>query len=118
MKYIISISLIWIISQNAVIAQPKQVCFSEQEAVDIITLLDSSERDLQVISDCQLLVKDLYKEVEDRENKVKILTTDLIDAKKDIIKYRADIKRWKKITWYSGLATVAMLAIQILPKVL
>jgi hypothetical protein len=94
------------------------VCLSNQEAVDVVSLLDASERDLATLGSCEKLVKDLYKQLEDRDTKLVSVTQQLIEAKQDVIKYEASAKMWRKVAWYSTAAGIVTVALYLLPKVL
>lgn len=94
------------------------VCINDQQAVDVITLLDGSERDLQRIGSCETLVADLYKEIQVRDQKITLLTHQLIDAKQDAIKYRASAEKWKKVAWYSTAGGIIVVIVTVVPKFL
>lgn len=98
-----------------VLAQNKEVCITEKDTIDLITLLDASERDLSIMESCESLVKELYGEVEARDEKNINVTNDLIQAKQDVIKYRAASTRWKKVAWYTSIGSAVMLVIQVAP---
>ena len=95
-----------------------EVCLSNQEAVDVISLLDASERDLNILSSCEQIVKDLYKQLEVRDDRLQTVTQQLIEAKQDVIKYEASAKMWKKVAWYSTALGVATAALYLLPRLL
>lgn len=92
-----------------------EVCFSDSEAVDILTLLDASERDLKVLGNCEKLVKDIYSQLNERDKQVQGLTKDLVEAKHDVIKYKASAKQWKKYTWYTAAGAAVVLLVKIAP---
>ena len=91
------------------------VCVTEQDTVDLITLLDSSERDLELLDTCQKLVKDLYKEIDVRDIRIQKLTKDIITSKQDSLKYQASSKRWRNVALVTGTTSVVLLIIQVLP---
>jgi hypothetical protein len=95
-----------------------EVCISDQDAVDLITLLDASERDIDVLSNCELLVKDLYKQVDENNKKLVKVTEDLIQAKQDVIKYKASATTWKRVAWYTSITGIVIVLVEVLPKVL
>jgi hypothetical protein len=92
-----------------------EVCFTDSEAVDIITILDASERDLKVISNCEKLVKDVYEQLDIRDKQLQGLTKDLVEAKHDVIKYKASAKQWRKYTWYTAAGAAVILLIKVAP---
>lgn len=92
-----------------------EVCVTDQEAVDLITLLDASERDMVVQGKCEVLVKDLYNKVEERGKQVEDLTNQLIEAKQEIIDYRNANQTWRQIAMVTGATSIVLLAIQIVP---
>lgn len=91
------------------------VCFSDAEAVDLITLLDASERDLDNLTSCQKLVQELYKEVKERDDKIVALTNEIINANQQVIKYKRKYKTAKQIAWYTSIAAAAIVLIEVLP---
>jgi len=94
------------------------VCVSGSDAVDIITLLDASERDLDLLSNCEKLVKDLYDEIEHKDKKINNLTKEVITARQDVIKYKEKNKGLKRITWYAVTGSVVLALIKFLPALL
>jgi hypothetical protein len=100
------------------LAEEPMVCVTSAEAVDIITLLDASERDIDLLSNCEKLVEDLYKEIEHKDNKIKGLTKELITARQEVIKYKAKNKALRRITWYVAAGGVILITIELLPAVL
>lgn len=121
MKYIFIVVLsLLIILPRTGIAQEEVagVCFTEKQAIDIITLLDASERDIQLLGSCQKLVKDLYTQLKDRDDKIVTLTEGLIEAKQQVIEYKLSSQRWRKVSLYTGIGAAILLAIEILPRVL
>ena len=111
--YIITVACVVFACATTVHAD--EVCFSEQDAVDIITLLDASERDLELLSSCQKLVNELYIEIEIRDKKIVALTDELIKANQQVIKYKKKYERAKKVAWYTTAAGVIILLVQVLP---
>jgi len=99
------------------IAMPAQaqVCITDSDTVDLITLLDASERDIQVLSSCEILVNDLYTQLEDRDGKLVSITKDLIRAKQEVIKYKDSSVRWRRIAVYSSITGAILLVIQLAP---
>jgi hypothetical protein len=95
-----------------------EVCFSDTETTNIITLLDASERDLDYIKSCESLVKELYNKLEERDKTVIILTKDLIQAKQDVIKYKASRDTWRKVVIYGGTAGVVVIILTVAPTLL
>ena len=91
------------------------VCFSDAEAVDLITLLDASERDLEILNSCQQLVEELYKEVKERDEKIIALTNEIINANQQVIKYKRKYTTAKRIAWYTSIAGAAIILLEILP---
>ena len=94
------------------------VCITERDTVDIISLLDASERDMERLSTCTALVDKLYEELQRKDMKIASLTQELIDARQDVLKYRAENKRLKRITWYAAGAAAIVILIEVLPVVL
>lgn len=94
------------------------VCITERDTVDIISLLDASERDMERLSTCTALVDKLYEELERKDMKIASLTQELIDARQDVLRYRAENKRLRKITWYAVGTTAIIILIEVLPVVL
>jgi peptidoglycan hydrolase CwlO-like protein len=94
--------------------QADEVCFSEAEAVDIITLLDASERDIQLLSSCEALVKELYSEIERRDEVITSLTNDLIKANQKHIVYKEKYIRARNIAWISSLTGILVVLITLL----
>ena len=92
-----------------------EVCFTEQTAVDIITLLDASERDLVLLSSCESLVKELEKEIKIRDEKIVSLTKELIEARQTAVKYEKKYKRARQVAWYTSIAGAIIIAVQTLP---
>jgi len=91
------------------------VCFTEEQAVDLITLLDASERDLELLDSCQQLVQELYKEIEERDDKIVSLTNEIINANQQVIKYKRKYKVAKQIAWYTSIAGAVIILIEVLP---
>jgi hypothetical protein len=96
-------------------AAAEDVCITEKDTVDLITLLDSSERDIVVKDSCQKLVKDLYSELDSKDQKLETLTKELVTSKQDVIKYRAANSTWKTWALVTTTSTALLLAIQIAP---
>ncbi len=92
-----------------------EVCFTDDEAVNIIALLDASERDLDYITSCDSLVKELYIKIEERDKKIINLTEELIKAKQDAIEYKASRDTWRRIVIYGGAAGAVVLIIELAP---
>ena len=92
-------------------AQTSNICVTDKEVVELITLLDASERDIKLLGSCKLLVKDLYKEIDNRDIKVETLTKELISAKQDSLTYLASSKRWRVIALSTSVSTIALLLI-------
>lgn len=115
-----SIYLFYLFIVNSIfIHQVKaDVCFSDEETVNIITLLDASERDLDYIKSCESLVKELYNKLDERDKTVVILTKDLIQAKQDVIKYKASRDTWRKVVIYGGTAGVVVIILTVAPTLL
>jgi peptidoglycan hydrolase CwlO-like protein len=114
--YIIVSVLVVFASNTAVYAE--EVCFSEKDAVDLITLLDASERDIELLSSCHKLVNELHAEISIRDKKINTLTDDLIQANQKVIKYQKKYERAKRIAWYTTAAGVIVILVQILPAAL
>lgn len=91
------------------------VCISDQDAVDIITLLDASERDITVLGSCEKLVKDLYAQLDERDVKLVKVTEDLIEAKHEVIKYKESSKRWRRVAIYSSVTSAILILVQLAP---
>lgn len=116
MRNLITVLIICLISFcNIALAE---VCISDEEAVDLITLLDASERDIDVLTNCELLVKDLYKQVDENNKKLVEVTENLIQAKQDVIKYKASATTWKRVAWYASITGVIIVLVEVLPSVL
>jgi hypothetical protein len=96
-------------------AYAENICISEQDAVDLITLLDASERDMDRLSTCTALVDKLYKVLKEKDEKIESLTQELIDARQDVLKYRAQNKRLRRITWYALGAAAVVILVEIVP---
>jgi hypothetical protein len=94
------------------------VCLSEETAIDVITLLDASERDLVLLDSCHKLVDELYAEIKDRDEKIVSLTNDLINANKKVIKYKRKYEAAKKVAWYTSIAAGIIVLIEVIPYVL
>lgn len=92
-----------------------EVCLQDPDAVDVATLLDASERDLDLLGNCEKLVKDLYQQLDERDKQVKSLTKELVEAKQDVIKYKASAEKWRKVAWYTTAAGVVIVVLKILP---
>lgn len=92
-----------------------EVCLDDSVAVDIATILDASERDLDLFGNCEQLVSDLYDQLNQRDKQVESVTKDLIHAKQDVIKYKAQAKKWKTITWYTAGTAVIVVILKLLP---
>lgn len=110
---VISIVLVILLSITG-ICKADTVCISEKETVEIITLLDASERDLQVIETCQKLTNDLYKELDKRDKKVQDLTKELITAKDNELKYRNSSSRWRTIAIATSATTIVLVAVAVM----
>lgn len=91
-----------------------EVCVSDAEAVDLITLLDASERDMNVLGKCELLVKDLYAQVEEKDQKVVTLTNDLINAKKQVLAYEKANRTWKTVSLVSVSTNIVFVILTLL----
>lgn len=118
MKLLYSIIFLLLTFCISATSYAEQVCFSQQEAIDIITLLDSSERDLRSLEDCRILVKELSAEVEHRGVKIKSLTDDIIKANQQVVEYKTKYDQAKKIAWYSGITSVVVIAVAVAQAVL
>jgi competence protein ComGC len=103
---------------NSTLAEEQTVCISGTEAVDIITLLDASERDIELLNNCEKLVKDLYTEIERKDTKINNLTKELITARQDVIEYKEKNKTLRKITWYAVGGSVIITVVNLLPALL
>ena len=112
--YIVGLMLIFL-SSNVSYTYADEVCFSEQSAVDLITLLDASERDLELLGSCQKLVKELYQEIEIRDTKIVTLTDELIQANQQVIRYKEKYQRARKIAWYTTAAGAVIVIVSVLP---
>lgn len=111
--YITSLLLLLsIINQKTAYAD--MVCVESNQAVDIIALLDASEKDLEQLKNCEKLVKELYSELEGSNENLIRLTTELIEAKQDVIEYKASSKRWRSISIYAGGGAIVVLGVVIL----
>ena len=95
-----------------------EVCVSDTTAVDLITLLDASERDLELLNDCTKLVNELHKEVKERDERIVTLTNDLINANQKVITYKRKYKTARKVAWYTSAAAAILVIIEILPYAL
>lgn len=100
---------------NCNIVKAEDVCFTEGQAVDIITLLDASERDIELLESCKELVDNLYREVEERDKKIINLTDEIINANQKVIRYRSKYKTVKRIAWYTSILSGVLVLIQIAP---
>jgi len=89
------------------------VCFTEGLAVDIITLLDASERDIKLLKSCNELVGDLYMEIKQRDDRIVSLTDEIINANQKIISYKQKYETTKKIAWYTSITSGILIAIQL-----
>lgn len=114
-KYFIYIIAVVIINIGYINIANAEVCLQDSDAVDVATLLDASERDLDVLGNCEKLVKDLYIQLDDRDKQVKSLTKELVEAKHDVIKYKASSKKWKKVAWYTTAVGVVVVVLKFLP---
>ena len=83
-----------------------EVCLSDEDAVDVITLLDSAERNQVILGSCEKLVKDLYSEVEARDEKIITTTTELIAARQEALDYQASRDNWRQYALISGAANL------------
>ena len=92
-----------------------EVCLSDEEAVDVITLLDSSERNTVILGSCEKLVKDLYSEVEQREEKIVNITNELITAKQEALDYQKSRDTWREVALISGAANIVFTLAVLLP---
>jgi len=90
-----------------------QVCLANEEAIDIITLLDASERDMKSLSKCITLVDEVYKTLEARDKKIDNLVKELIKAEQKVIKYQDSVNTWRRATWYTGITAAVLLIIQV-----
>lgn len=115
-KYFTISLLVLITVLNVNISQAQaEVCITDKDTVDLITLLDASERDLSVMSSCDKLAKDLYSQLNTRDKKIVTITKDLIGAKQDIIKYKQSSEKWRSVAIYTGLTGVIVVLVQALP---
>ncbi len=89
------------------------ICITDSEAVDLITLLDASERDIVILNSCKQLVKDLYKEVDIRDAKIEVLTKELISAKQDSLQYLTSSKRWRTIALATSVSTIVLVLVAL-----
>lgn len=92
-----------------------EVCIEDQDAVDLITLLDASERDISVLGSCETLVNDLYKQLDSRDKKLLTITNDLIEAKQETLKYKHSSEKWRRVAIYSSITGAVIILIQALP---
>lgn len=114
--YSIAVIIFTMLSVGPVMAS--DVCISEEDTVDIITLLDASERDLMLLDNCTELVDRLYDELKRKDIKIASLTQELIDARQDVLRYKAQNKMLKKVTWYAvGISTI-IIVVELLPAFL
>lgn len=93
----------------------ESVCFEEKHAVDLITLLDASARDIELLSTCEKLVSDLYKEIEAKDKKIVSLTDEVIKANQRAIKYERKYKAARNVAWYSVIGSIIVVIIKIAP---
>jgi len=98
-------------------AEESVVCLVSSDVVDIITLLDASERDLERLRSCEGLVNELKAELDLSNERVIKLTQQLIDAKTDTIKYKASSDRWRSIAIYGGGGVIVAIVIVSLAAV-
>jgi hypothetical protein len=91
------------------------ICVSEKEAVDIIVLLDASEKDLQKLGACRQLVKELYTELTTKDAKIVSLTDEIVKANKEIIKYKGKYDTVKKVAIFSSVLSGILVVIQLAP---
>ncbi|RKZ96088.1 MAG: hypothetical protein DRQ40_02025 [Gammaproteobacteria bacterium] len=118
-QYFIScIAIVVLLLTLTVPVNAEDVCITERDTVDIISLLDASERDMDRLSTCTSLVDKLYKELEHKDLKLASLTQELIGARQDVIKYKARNKRLQRITWYAVGTAVIVILVDVLPAVL
>jgi len=111
--FIYSILVLFLINQIGVGIANAEVCIKDSDSIDVITLLDASERDLSTLSSCELLVKDLYSKLDERDNQAKGLTDQLISAKQDVLIYKASAAKWRRITLYTTAAGIAVVVIKL-----
>jgi len=97
--------------RNCYAQEPATICITDKETVDLVTLLDASERDIVLLTSCKKLVKDLYKEIDVRDVKVESLTKELINAKQDSLKYLSSSKTWRTVAIATSLSTITLLLI-------
>lgn len=117
--FIILVILAFVLGLFAMNAQAEEVvCINSKDVIDVISLLDASERDLELLSSCEKLVKDLYKEIENKDSKINTLTKELITARQETIEYKSKNATLKRITWYSVTGSVLLTIVTILPVVL
>ena len=111
-SYIIGVLLLNLITFST--SHAEMVCIKEEQAVDIIALLDASEKDLERLSNCEELVAQLYEELGQSYDDIEGLTEQLIEAKRDAIEYKASSKRWKNIAIYTGSGAAGAVLIIVL----
>lgn len=89
-----------------------EVCFTDEEAVDIITLLEASEHDLELLNSCNQLVEQLYAEIKLRDEHIAKLTDELVKADE---RYRALVKKRDREKWlrYVGVGAIVVVIAKV-----
>jgi len=108
-KLLISSILFTYIVFAPVIAQG-QVCFTDKEAVDLITLLEASNHDIEALKTCDALVDQLYNEIKLRDEHIVKLTEQLIRTEQNLkdVERKREREKWLR---YAGIgAIVAVIA--------
>lgn len=116
MRVFIAAFLAMLLASTNLMAQAfeAKICISKQQAIDIITLLDASDKDLEVLGSCEQLVTELYKTVEERDKRIADLTSNLIQAKQDVLEYKGKVVFWRRVSLYGTAVSVALIVLQVL----
>lgn len=115
MRYLfVILIIISTITPVSVVKAQEKVCFNKNEATDLIVLLESSKNDIRNIESCKLLVKQLEREIDLRDNTINKLTTEVVQARKENLEIKTKYERARTIAWYSGIATVVAVSVTLL----
>lgn len=101
---------------QASLARAEDVCISENDTLDLITLLDAYDHDLTILSNCEELNKELNKQLLERNSQVESLTVQLVKAKQQELKYMASARTWRTVAWVSTATGILIVVISVAAK--
>jgi hypothetical protein len=96
-------------------ARAEDICFNSKQSSSILALLQASESDIQSLTRCTVLIKELESEIEIRDKRIIKITNDLIRANQELIVYKKKYEDTKTLLNYSAGANVLLVVLALLP---